>query len=103
MTIGVIAPSSAIRDERLEKGLAALEEAGYKVVPGDHLYDRYGYLSGSDSARGAAFTSMFFRKDIDAVFCGRGGYGAVRMLDHVDWEVVAANPKPFVGYRYITS
>src|SRR5438552_863890 len=45
MTIGVIAPSSAIRDERLEKGIAALEEAGYKVVPGDHLYDRYGYLS----------------------------------------------------------
>ncbi len=103
MTIGVIAPSSGIRDERLEKGIAALEEAGYKVVPGDHLYDRHGYLAASDAARGADFTAMFARKDIDAVFSGRGGYGAVRMLDHVDWDVVAANPKPFVGYSDITT
>jgi muramoyltetrapeptide carboxypeptidase len=103
MTIGVIAPSSGIRDERLEKGIATIEEAGYKVVPADHLYDRHGYLSGSDAARGADFTAMFARKDIDAVFCGRGGYGAARMLDHVDWSVVKANPKPFVGYSDITT
>jgi muramoyltetrapeptide carboxypeptidase len=41
---------------------------------------------------------MFARRDIDAVFCARGGYGACRMLDYVDWETVAANPKVFVGY-----
>src|SRR5437667_9574839 len=46
---------------------------------------------------------MFGRKDVDAIFCARGGYGAVRMLDYVDWEVVKANPKVFAGYSDITT
>lgn len=103
MTIGVVAPSSGIPPNRLEKGIAEIERRGYKVVLGDHLYDRYGYLAGMDAARGADLTAMFARKDIDAVFCGRGGYGAARTLDHVDWDAVAANPKPFVGYSDITT
>lgn len=103
MTIGVIAPSSALRDSRLEPGIAGLEARGYRVVRGDHLYDQHGYLAGTDRCRGADFTAMFARPDVDAVFCARGGYGAIRMLDYVDWDVVRANPKLFVGYSDITT
>jgi muramoyltetrapeptide carboxypeptidase len=103
MTIGVIAPSSALRDERLAKGIALLEEKGFRIVAGDHLYDRHGYLAGTDAGRAADLTSMFARRDIDAVFCARGGYGVCRLLDYADWNVIAANPKVFVGYSDITT
>jgi muramoyltetrapeptide carboxypeptidase len=103
MTIGVVAPSSGIRDHRLEPALRLFEERGYRVVRGEHLADQHGYLAGGDAARAADFTEMFRRKDVDAVFCGRGGYGAMRMADRVDWDVVRANPKIFVGYSDITT
>lgn len=103
MTIGVVAPSSPLRTENLEKGIALLRERGYRVVHGDHLYDRHGYLAGTDAGRAADFNAMFARRDVDAVFCARGGYGACRMLEYVDWVVVAANPKIFVGYSDITT
>lgn len=103
MTIGVIAPSSGVRDVRLAAGIAELEGRGFRIVVGDHLYDQHGYLAGMDTGRGADMTSMFARRDVDAVFCARGGYGACRMLDYVDWEVVRANPKLFVGYSDLTT
>ena len=103
MTIGVVAPSSGIRNDRVERGIAVLEEKGFRVAVGDHVFDRHGYLAGIDSARAADFTAMFARKDVDAVFCARGGYGAVRVLPLIDWSAVSANPKPFVGYSDITT
>ncbi len=103
MTIGIVSPSSGARNDRLEKGIAILEAAGYRVAFGDHVFDRHGYLAGTDSARAADFTEMFDRKDVDAVFCARGGYGAARILRLVDWDSVARNPKLFVGYSDITT
>lgn len=103
MTIGIVAPSSGIRDARLDAGIAYLQARGYIVRLGDHLFDQFGYLAGTDAARGADFTRMFADPNVHAALCGRGGYGAVRMLDHVDWSAVAANPKPFIGYSDITT
>lgn len=103
MTIGILAPSGPLRDPRLPEGIARLERQGYRVVLGDHLYDRHGYLAGTDAGRAADFNALFARQDVDAIFCARGGYGACRMLDYVDWAVVAANPKVFVGYSDVTT
>lgn len=103
MTVGVVAPASAPGDERLDKGIAVLEAAGYRVVTGDHLYDRHGYLAGTDAGRAADLTSMFARADVDAVFCARGGYGSVRVLRWVDWQSVRSSPKVFVGYSDVTT
>lgn len=103
MTIGVIAPASAVRDPNLEAGIEAIRARGYQVETGNGLYNRHGFLAGTDRGRAQDFTDMFARKEIDAVFCARGGYGASRILEHVDWEVVRRNPKPFVGYSDITA
>ncbi len=103
MTIGVASPSSPVEPAKLEAGAEAIRSLGYKVVVGEHATDRRGYLAGDDAARAADFTQMFARTDIDAVFCSRGGYGALRMVDLVDWSVVAANPKVFLGYSDITT
>jgi len=102
MTIGVIAPSGPVCGPRFDQGLKRLESRGYRVICGKSVYDRRGYLAGSDVDRAADFTAMFARQDVDAIICARGGYGASRMLEYVDWEAVGANPKLFVGYSDIT-
>lgn len=100
--IGVVAPSSPIRYEKLEAGVAALQGLGFKVEVAPHVYDRWGYLAGLDHARAADLTEMFRNDDIDAIICARGGYGAARMVEMVDWSVVRDHPKVFVGYSDIT-
>jgi len=105
-TIGVVAPSSPVPAEDLEKGIALITARGYRVVVGEHVLKQAGhcdYLAGEDAARAVDLNAMFARQDIDAIFCARGGYGALRLLDRLDWATLAANPKIFVGYSDITS
>lgn len=101
--VGIVAPSSAVRTPQLADGIRCLTDRGFRVVLGEHVYDRWGYLAGTDEARASDLTEMFARKDVSAVICARGGYGAARMVDGVDWDVVRANPKVFVGYSDITT
>lgn len=103
-TIAVTAPASPIRSrDKLARGLAYLESCGYRIIRGDSLYAADGYLAGSDSARADELNRFFADPDIEAIFCARGGYGTMRLLDLLDWETIANNPKIFVGFSDITA
>ena len=102
MCLGLIAPSSPVRDGRLHSAIELLERAGYRVLFGEHLFDRYGYLAGTDRARAEDVNNMFRRPDVHGVLCARGGYGSWRLVDLVDWDAVQANPKVFIGYSDVT-
>jgi muramoyltetrapeptide carboxypeptidase len=105
-TIGVVAPSGPIPREDLEQGVALLEARGYRVVVGEHVlagHPSCDYLSATDAQRAADLNTMLRRDDIQAILCARGGYGAMRLLDRIDWEAAAQRPKIFVGYSDITS
>lgn len=105
-TIGIVAPSSPIPPEELERGVAFLEARGYRVVVGRNVLARHpscDYLAGTDAQRAADLNEMLARPDIDAVFCARGGYGAMRLFDRIDWASIPAEPKIFVGYSDATS
>jgi muramoyltetrapeptide carboxypeptidase len=101
--IGIISPSSPPDPEKLQQGINYLNEQGYGTVIGRHVLDRRTYLAGQDADRAADLNEMFIRKDIQAVFCAQGGYGAVRTLRHLDWAGIRANPKIFLGYSDITA
>lgn len=101
-TLGIVSPGSAPEPERLEAGLAALHELGFKTVLGEHVCDRYGHLAGSDEERAADLMGMFLREDVDAILCARGGSGSIRLLDRLDYEAIRAHPKPLIGYSDIT-
>lgn len=62
-----------------------------------------GFMSGKDEMRAKELMSMFSNEDFDAVFCARGGYGAMRILEHLDFDVFKENPKIFIGYSDITT
>lgn len=102
--IGIISPASS-PDEflRIEKGVKYLEGLGYRVKIGNNVGKNHGYLAGTDEERVNDIHEMFKDKSVKAIFCLRGGYGAFRLLDKIDYRLIKNNPKIFVGYSEITS
>ena len=101
-TIGLIAPAGPAALD-VEKAGQWMRARGYdlRIYPG--VYERDGYLAGSDEVRLRDLHAAFANPDVDAIFCLRGGYGTPRLLDALDFDLLRANPKPFVGYSDITA
>jgi muramoyltetrapeptide carboxypeptidase len=102
--IGIISPASSPDEfSRVEKGVKYLESLGYRVKVGKHVGKNHGYLAGNDEERLEDLHSMFKDKNVNAIFNVRGGYGAFRFLDKIDYRLIRNNPKIFVGYSEMTS
>ncbi|MDD3181643.1 MAG: LD-carboxypeptidase [Alphaproteobacteria bacterium] len=101
-TIGIIAPSRWPQAEMLERTVVHFEARGYEVVVHDQCYLQHGTLAGRDAARAEALNDMFGDATIDAIVCARGGSGGLLVLDRLDYELIRANPKPFIGSSDIT-
>ena len=101
--IGLIAPSSSFDEERYERALENIKNAGFKVQEGKHLHGQKGYLAGPDKGRLEDIHHMFSNNRIKGIWCLRGGYGSTRLLPDIDYKLVAQNPKVFIGYSDITA
>lgn len=101
--VGLITPASYIDDDGLQKAVSNLEALGLRVVMGKHIRSLYGSLAGTDAERLADLHSMFANPDIRGIWCARGGYGAARLLEDVDYQLIRRNPKVLVGYSDITA
>lgn len=104
--IAVVSPSSPVPQDELEQGIRAIESRGYRVAVGDHVLATHPantYLAGTDAQRAGDLNAMFARNEVKAIFCSRGGYGAMRALPLLDWEQIARHPKIVTGYSDITS
>ena len=104
-TIGLVGISGCLKqpEENFPLMMEAIDAMGYKVIVADSCREKYGYLSGSDASRAEGLNRMFADDRVDAVVCMQGGYGAARMLDLVDFDVIRANPKILLGYSDITA
>ena len=102
--IGLISPASSPNDENLiASGVKYLEEMGYQTLLGKNVGKIRGYLAGTDEERVKDIHQMFGDKKVKAIFCLRGGYGAFRLLDKIDYKLIRDNPKIFVGFSEITA
>ena len=102
--IGIISPASTPDElSRIENSVKYFENLGYSVVLGQNVGKYRGYLAGTDQERLDDLHSMFSNKKVKAVFCIRGGYGAFRLLDKINYKLIKSNPKIFVGYSEITA
>jgi muramoyltetrapeptide carboxypeptidase len=102
-TIAVPSPASPILDPRpLLSAQTWLEELGFEIRFTEHANSRWGYAAGKPEARARDLEQAFADPEIDAVLCLNGGHAAAMVLRHLDYEVIAANPKPFVGFSDIT-
>ncbi|MFA5523063.1 MAG: LD-carboxypeptidase, partial [Tissierellales bacterium] len=102
-TIGLVGASSPTPYERISPAIMAMENLGFKVIAGESCYASHGFLSGKDELRARDINNMFRNPCISGVFCIRGGYGAARLLDLIDYDTIKLNPKIFIGYSDVTA
>lgn len=102
-TIGIVAPAGAFDRKIFGKGLNALQSLGFRTRVPDEIFDKTRYLAGSDGQRARLVGQLFKDPDVQAIVCARGGFGCLRMLPLVDFDVIRAHPKVFVGYSDVTA
>jgi muramoyltetrapeptide carboxypeptidase len=76
---------------------------GYQVQVPEGLFVRNGYLAGSDTERAALFMRLLEDDSIHAIFCARGGFGSMRLLPLLDFDIICSRPKILVGFSDITA
>lgn len=100
--IALIAPSSPVEENKLTRAIESVKFLGLKPVLFPSATLTHGYLSGPDAVRAADINNAFANPDIDGIFCLRGGYGVIRILNSIDFKMISKNPKLFLGYSDIT-
>ncbi len=100
--MAVVAPASPFPPEDLDAGVAWLRER-YRVEVGEHVYARSGYLAGSDEQRAHDLQHALDDADVRAIFCARGGYGILRLMDRLSWEGLGRSPKWICGFSDVTA
>jgi muramoyltetrapeptide carboxypeptidase len=103
--VALVAPAGRVPEETLNAGIEIVESWGLRVRLGKHVLDRHlGYLAGTDEDRAADLQDAWCDPEVAAVFCVRGGYGCMRMVDLLDWSAMAAaGPKVFAGSSDVTT
>ncbi|MGB9732672.1 MAG: S66 peptidase family protein [Candidatus Micrarchaeia archaeon] len=103
--IRIVAPAWAPDIKDLSKGIEILKHLGFKVSLGKNIkrLAQVSYLSAPDKDRASELMDAFKDDTVDAIFCGRGGYGAMRILPYLDFDVIKEHPKIFMGYSDITA
>ncbi len=101
--IGVVAPASPFNEADFFRGIQVLKDMGFQMALRPHLFDRSGYLAGTDADRATQVNEAFADDDIRAIVCARGGYGAMRMLPYLDFDLIHRHPKLFMGFSDITA
>jgi muramoyltetrapeptide carboxypeptidase len=102
-TIAIIAPSSGVSQAEFDKAIKNMSDLGFKTKVGKHTQAVNGFLAGTDKQRLEDIHWAFADKEVSAVWCIRGGYGAGRFLPNLDFNLIKKNPKVFIGYSDITA
>lgn len=102
-TVALISPSSGIEPERIDAAIANMTGLGLKVKLGRSARKLNGFLAGTDTERLADLHEAFADKEVNGIWCIRGGYGATRYLPSIDFRLIKGNPKVFIGYSDITA
>ena len=101
-TIGIVCPSGTLPAKKVTTCISTLEAWGYKVKIGKTVGSQHHYFSATDEERAADMQAMLDDKNVQAVLCGRGGYGMSRIIDALDFKKFKKHPKWVIGFSDIT-
>ena len=102
--IALVAPSGTLPDAaHIERARQNVQSLGWVPVLGENVAALHGYLAGTDEQRVADLNRAMRDDSIDAIWCVRGGYGAMRLLRSIDFRALASNPRPVIGFSDITA
>lgn len=100
--IGMVCPSGYMPLENVKNCKKAFEARGYTIRLGKTVGHQFNYFAGTDAERLADLQQMMDDDSIDAILCGRGGYGLSRIIDHIDFTKFIQHPKWLIGFSDIT-
>lgn len=102
--VALLAPAGPLqKPEELPRAQENTRTLGWEPNVGSHASDRAGYLAGADRDRVNDLNRALRDPKIDAIWCLRGGYGMIRVLDQVDYDALSRMPKAIIGYSDITA
>jgi muramoyltetrapeptide carboxypeptidase len=102
--VALVAPSGIVADpSQMDRAEENTRSFGWIPVMGANVSRLHGYLAGTDKERAEDFNHALRDDSIDAIWCVRGGYGAARLLPHIDFDALRANPRPVIGFSDITA
>lgn len=102
--IAIIAPAGHIEDiEKLSSAKSVLENFGMNVKIFESCYKKLRYMAGDDKERIDDLHNAYLNPEIDTIIAARGGYGAIRLLDKIDYNIIKNNPKKIIGSSDITA
>ena len=102
-TIGIIAPSGGVDENKMNSAIAFFENKGYKAKLAKNIFDKKRYLAGSDKDKIDELQKFFEDSEIDMIISARGGYGAIRLVNQLNYDLIKNNPKPFIGFSDVTA
>ncbi len=105
-TIGIVASSLPLLPsfkENYEKGKAVLRDLGFEILEGKTIGKTRWWMAGTPKEIAEDINNMFADKNVKAVMAQTGGYSALSVLEHVDYELIKKNPKPFLGMSDMTA
>lgn len=100
--VALVSPAGCIDAACLERGASVLESWGLQVEIGPNALKEFGPFAGTDLERLADLQAALDNPEIHAVICTRGGYGSVRLIDHLDFSAFERHPKWIAGFSDIT-
>ena len=100
--IAFVAPSWKVSPSQLSTAILFFEQNGFEVVLSPHIYDKQNQFAGSDEQRRADLQLMLDDTTIKAIMCVRGGYGAVRFVDELNFDAFRQHPKWLCGFSDVT-
>lgn len=102
--MALVAPSGIVADPaQLAHSEENARSLGWEPVLGQHVSRAHGYLAGTDEQRADDLNRAIRDDTIDAIWCIRGGYGAMRLLRDIDYPALKSNPRPLIGFSDITA
>ena len=102
--VAVLAASGPSGMDRINVAVRHLREYGLRVTLAENIGVRHrGYLAGTDEQRADELNRLFRDPTVDGFLFARGGYGAMRILDLLDYDALRANPRPLIGFSDVTA
>lgn len=101
--VAIVAPAGLIEPSQITPAVRIIESWGLTVISGKNIFSKHFNFSGTDSQRASDLQEALDNPEIKAVFCARGGYGVLRIIDKINWTNFIKNPKWIIGYSDITA
>ena len=104
-TVAIVAPSGILknREREVQQAVDLLKSWGLHATVGKHVFSKANHFAGTDEERCEDLQKAMDDPTISAIWCARGGYGTVRILDKLDYTKLKENPKWIIGYSDITA